>query len=198
MNRRFPTLPGTLTTACLGLGALALAGCLACGGSSASTGPKSTVATGLVYTAPTSQGYRLVADPASTATNLVLNLLGPTGEATQGVIFKVSCDGTKATWVAPAGSATLARPGTALNLGTGLPLLQSSASGQELQAALFQKGGTAATTLGASPILSVALSLKAGAPQGKVMLMAWPECKAQGAAGESKPISVAVGELVAK
>jgi len=171
-----------LGLAAAGVAALTILGCSGGSGSS-STAPR------LGYTNPVTSGYQLVADPSSTATHLVLNLVGPAGSQLQGGTFSLTTDAAKASW-----SPSVAEGG-ALDLGSGLKLMKSKAEGSAMQVAIYQKGASPAV-LATKPLFTVALDLKAGV-KGPIALAASP-AKILDAQGNTVTVPVAVGTLTAE
>ena len=144
------------------LAALGLASLLACGGGggggSTPTPPPKTIADTLTYTNP-SGTYTLVKNTGkSTATHLVLDLIGPAGSVS-GVGFYLTADQTKVTWTTvDGGDPEKVKSSTFANT-----LVKSKVSGDTLQAGVYQKGTTAAVAATTSTVLaSVALDLKTG------------------------------------
>ncbi len=181
--------------------ALGLAAFLACGGGgggSTPAPPPKTIADTLTYSNP-SGTYALVKNTSkSTATHLVLDLVGPAGSVS-GVGFYLSADQTKVTWTTvDSGDAEKVKSSTFSNT-----LVKSKVSGDTLQAGVYQKGTTAAVTATASTVLaSVALDLKSGvavgananltAVAGKALIL-----NAPANATPTSAITLAVGSLTA-
>lgn len=160
MNLRTRSL--LLSGLLLGLG-------LACGGGSdPAPAVAATPATGLAYTDPTGTGWRLVKDPASTPTRLVLALVGPAGVRTRGVGFNLQGP-------APISFQTFASG--LLVEDTGVYQLLSGAldptepvarvggvkPGNVLSVGVYQKGREQDAKDSGAPLLRIALALKAGA-----------------------------------
>jgi len=183
-----------------GFAALALVGLLACGGGGGSSAPPT--ATSLAYTDPTSGSYLLKKNTAlSTATHLVLDLVGPASTTGSGVTATFSADTTKVTWANvavgdPAG--TFIQTGTAFNLGAAPQILKGKVTGNTLQVTAAQKGTGSPVSLNA-PLLRVALDLKVSQPAGAVTLSAdAAKCQVLDGGGTITPITVSVGTLNAQ
>lgn len=185
-----------------GSAALALAGFLACGGGGGGSSAPPT-ATSLSYADPTSGTYLLKKNTTlSTSTHLVLDLVGPASATGSGVTATFSADTTKVAWANVSSSDpanTFVQNGSAFNLGAAPLILRGKLSGATLQVTAAQKGTGAPVALG-SPLLRVALDLKASQPAGTVALSA-DSTKGQvidGTGAIVSPISVTVGVLTAQ
>ena len=154
----------TFRIAQIAVSAIGLASLLACGGGggggSTPTPPPKTIADTLTYSNP-SGTYTLVKNTGkSTATHLVLDLVGPAGSLS-GVGFYLTADQTKVTWTTvDGGDPEKVKSSTFANT-----LVKSKVSGDTLQAGVYQKGTTAAVAATTSTVLaSVALDLKSSVP----------------------------------
>jgi len=167
--------------------------------------PAPVLATGLAYTDPTSGTYLLKKNTTlSTATHLVLDLIGPATGTGAGISVSFAADSSKVTWVdVPAGgtTATLVQNGTQFALGTGTPILKAKANGDAFQATVAQKAPTTAASLN-GVLLHVALDFKSGLSltQGTpITLSADPnKCQLLDGSGTIAPVTVAVGTLKAQ
>lgn len=194
-----------LKTVLTGSAALGLAAMLACGGGGggSSAPPPVPTATSLGYTDPTSGTYQLKKNATlSTATHLVLDLVGPASGTGSGVTATFSADTTKVTWTnvsATDAPNTFVQNGTAFSLGVGTPILKGKASGGTLQVTVAQKGAGSPVSLGA-PLLRVALDLRPSQLPGAVSLSAdATRCQVlDGTGAIVSPIPVTVGALAAQ
>ncbi|MDP1831210.1 MAG: hypothetical protein Q8K67_04050 [Geothrix sp.] len=184
--------------------ALALAALVACGGggSTPPPPPPPPTATTLAYTDPTTGTYLLKKNAAlSTATHLVLDLVGPAATTGSGVSATFSADTLKVTWVNVASTDaanTFVQNGTAFNLGTAPQALKAKVAANVLQATAAQKGIGSPVALNA-PLLRVALDLKASQPLGAITFSA-DSTKSQiiDGTGAISAITVTVGALNAQ
>jgi len=162
---------------------------LACGGGGGGSGgggtqaqPAKSVADTLTYADPASGDYRLLRNPSrSTASHLVLDLVGPSGSVS-GVGFYLTTDPGKVLWSpVEAGDPEKVRSSCFINT-----ILKSRVDGGVLQAGVYQQGTTAPVVAGSTTVLaSVALDLKGGIPlsstatitlsPGKAILLHAPE-----------------------
>ncbi|WP_026852824.1 hypothetical protein [Geothrix fermentans] len=194
-----------LKTLLTGSAALGLAAMLACGGGGggSSAPPPVPTATSLGYTDPTSGTYQLKKNAAlSTATHLVLDLVGPASGTGSGVTATFSADTARVAWSNVAASdptGTFVQNGTAFSLGTDPLILKGKASGGTLQVTVAQKGTGSPVSLGA-PLLRVALDLRPSQLPGAVSLSAdATRCQVLDGTGTIvSPIPVTVGTLAAQ
>ena len=161
-----------------------------CGGSHSGSTP-APVAAALAYTAPAGTGWRLVQDPASTSTHLVLDLLAPAGTQGNGITLILTTDPAQATWSPVSGSAYGVQnvyPAPVVNV--------ASVQGSALRLLAAQAPGTP-VTYGTAPVLTVALDLVAGIPPGAIALTA-TQAAHLGAGAPPVAITVAPGTLAAQ
>lgn len=188
-----------------GSAALGLAAMLACGGGGggSSAPPPPPTATSLGYTDPTAGTYLLKKNAAlSTATHLVLDLVGPASGTGSGVTATFSADTAKVAWAnvsATDAANTFVQNGTAFSLGAGTPILKGKVTGGTLQVTVAQKGIGSPVSLG-TPLLRVALDLRPSQLPGAVSLSA-DATRGQVLDGTGtivSPIAVTVGTLTAQ
>lgn len=172
------------------------------GGNATSATAFTRTAGTLAYTDPAAGTYRLVRNATlSTTTHLVLDLLGPVGTSGRGVGFYLSADTTKVNWVKVSGAdAELVQNG-AFTLGAGTQLLKAKATGDVLQAGVYQKGSAvpavAFTATGA--LARVALDLKGNPALGAITFSAVaPKAVVLPDTGPQTLITISVGTLTAQ
>ena len=159
-------------------------------------------ATTLGYTDPASGTYQLKKNTTlSTASHLVLDLVGPAGTNGAGVSVSFTADAAKVSWVNVAtGDAanTFVQNGSAFTLGTAPQILKAKVAGGTIQATVAQKGTGSPVALNA-PLLRLALDLKAGIAPGAITLTAdAAKCQLLDGAGTIAGITVTVGTLSAQ
>lgn len=183
------------TTTCAALGLTVL---LACSGGGGGGGSTTNNAAALTYTDPTTGDYRLLRDASSSATHLVLNLVGPASTSLSGVGFYLTTESAKASWATVSGSEFVGN-----TLFTNY-LMESKVTTDQLQAGIYQKNPEVAKTTGASSVLAtVALDLKSGVAAGTTIALAATPDKAiildpPGASPSTTGITITVGSLVAE
>jgi len=154
------------------LGGLSLALFLACGGGG-TTPPPPPPATTLAYTDPTTGVYQLKKNTSlSTATHLVLDVVGVGAPSGAAIAFSLTTDTTRTSWAKVTGTdAEYVQNGTVVTLGTAPLALKGKVSGASLQGAVGQKGTAGSVSLN-GVLARVALDLKSGAPLGSATFTA--------------------------
>lgn len=181
----------------------------ACGGGSHSSGSSASqstaaAATGLRYTDPASTGWRLIQDPSTTPTHVVLDLVGPAGTLTRGAAFNLQSDATKMDWgklnglyIEDLGVFELAADPTDPNEPR---LLVGGIKGDVLSVADLQKVAVYSSKNAGQPLFRVAVDLKSGAQlhPGDTVPLAVTKAKSLGDDFLSTNITIATGTLVAQ
>jgi hypothetical protein len=159
------------------------------------------VASGLDYANPPGTGWRLLKNKQeSTASHLVLDLVGPVGASGRGVDLNLSADPAHAGWATVSGADSERVNNRAFSLGNAPQLLKGTVKDNTLLVGVFQKGAaTPASPLGGA-VLSVALELKADPqlPAGSALPLSVLKAHALLDNGPLGQIDVAVGSLTAE
>ncbi|MFZ1375642.1 MAG: hypothetical protein WAS25_03520 [Geothrix sp.] len=190
------------------IGLLGLFAGLGCGGGGADDqAVLAPAAKALVYTDPSSTGWRLIKDSSSTATRVVLNLVGPAGLKARGVSFTLQAD-AKTIAFGKFDGAYLKDEGVfVLAQAPDEPkLLAGGVKGDALMAGAFQKDRNEGAKAVDAPLFQVALELKAGgaASAGSVIplkvqkAMLLPEDISTPSKLALQPITLELGKLVAQ
>ena len=183
------------------LAGLLLAGLCACGGGGGG-GPQASagIAT-LVYTNPPPAGYRFVQNAQlSSASHLVLDLVGPGGDQGRGIAFTLQMASGPVAWAMVSPTDTQFVQNVQFSLGPGIPLVKTAVADGVLQADLFQKGRGNAIDL-AGPLCRVALDAQgpaAGASAIPLQVVWFRRLPAAGAALVDATSSCSIGGLSVK
>lgn len=147
----------------------------------------------LDYTDPTTGTYRLLKDSSSTATHLVLNIVGQGASNGAGLAFTLNVDSAKAAWAKVVGSdVEFVKNGTTLNLGSAPQAIKGKVAGGSLTAALGQKGTAGSVALN-GVLAQVALDLRTGVA-GNVTFSA-PKIQVLNSDGSIATVALSVGTL---
>lgn len=144
---------------------LALAACESRNKAPPPSGP--SLAVGLDYQDPAGDGWRLVRDPSSTTSRLVLDLVGPAGLKTRGVGFNLTAQNVKfggfanGQPIADTGVYKLRRVGS---IDPNEPVaLAGAVKGNVLSAGIFQKDRDQGAQDSGSALCQIALVFRSGA-----------------------------------
>ncbi len=159
-------------------------------------------ATTLAYTDPTTGTFQLKKNAAlSTATHLVLDLVGPAATTGSGISAAFTVDTAKVSWanVASADAAgTYVQNGGAFTLGAAPQVLQGKVTAGVLQITAAQKGIASPVAL-STPLVRVALDLKTLQAPGAITLSANAgKAYYTDAAGIITATTISVGTLAAQ
>ena len=165
---------------------------LACGGGGGGGGTP-TSAVKLVYTDPPadSSTWQLVADPLSTETNLILDLMAPASASGQGVTLVLGITSGKVTW------SQMSNGHYAASVYSDAVVNVASVQGSALRIVVAQTSESPAVTYGTAPVLQVSLEMASGAVSGTIPLTV-SNAGHLGTQPTPTVITVAVGTLEAQ